>query len=176
MDFSFLKNLNESLIEPVKAKKEPVVYPIEGDFRVKHNGTIIFSDEFRERVGGKWIDIIFSDEWFQYPKENPACAFIIINDEEKPLKADIKAEGKLTYLTEKFVPKAQEFWGFDFQERGFVDFKIEPKGAAVKIALIPKVVARGEAKGSPDYTRRENVILFPFTPVLDESTQEETEE
>lgn len=187
MDFSFLKNLDQVLVETPKAKKEKVVYPIEGDFRVKANGTILFTPEFEKRIGSKvtsegiitkWLDVVFSDEWHQYPKDAPKVCLMVINDQDKPLKADIKAQGKITYIQEQFIPKAEVFWDISFEERGFIDFKVETEGAPIKIALIPKVVARGELKGSPDYARRENIIMYPVIPNLDdvEVVMEEKEE
>jgi len=169
MDFSFLKNLDQQLVETPKAKKEKVAYPIEGEFRVKSNGTIIFSEEFAKTVGEKWIDVVFSDDWHQYPKDNPPVCLLVINNQDKPLKADIKAQGKITYIQEQFIPKAEAFWGIDFKERGFVDFSVDKNGASIKIALLPKLVARGELKGSPDYARRENIFMHPVTPNLSDA-------
>ena len=170
MNFDFLENL-ELVPMPEKAKKESVSYPLEGDFRVKHNGEIIFSEDFRKRVGTKWLDFVFSSEWIQYPKDKPNVAFVIINDDEKAARADVKTEGVSTYLKERFPAKAQELWGIDMKEHGFVDFKLEDPIIEVKIAFIPKVVARGADKGKPDYERRENVFFMPFVPILDQEDE-----
>jgi hypothetical protein len=107
MDFGFLKNLDQVLVETPKVKKEKVVYPIEGDFRVKANGTILFTPAFEKRIAQKvspeaivtkWLDVVFSDDWHQYPKDNPKVCLMVINDQDKPLKADIKFQGKITYI------------------------------------------------------------------------------
>jgi hypothetical protein len=163
--FDFLENLDEDLLKvDLGKKKEKVVYEMKGDIRIKRNGEISFSDSFRKKVGDKWVDFVFSKDWIQYPKDKPALCFINICDKGAAL-GDVKTEGTSVYIKERFLSKATELWGIDWDANGFIDFNVEPEGAEIKIALLPKIVARGEAKGAPTYVKRENAELLPIEPV-----------
>jgi hypothetical protein len=166
--FDFLETLDQDLLKvETGKKKEKVVYEMKGDIRIKRNGEITFSEEFRKKAAGKWIDFVFSKEWIQYPKDKPAICFINICDEKSAL-ADVKTEGTSVYVKERFLEKATELWGIDWDACGYTDFTVAEEGADIKIALLPKVVARGEGKGAPTYVKREDAVLLPIEPVEEE--------
>ena len=149
-----------------KSRTTPQV-PIEGDFRIFRNGGIEFTEAFRAKVNEKWIDVVFTSRWDMYPKDKTPLCFININTIDKPAKADIKKETKLSYIKDYFLEDSAELWGIDWENTTFVDFKLEDTTVKIKIAALPKIIQRGEEKGAPDYVRRENVVLIPITPLLD---------
>jgi len=171
LDLGFLGDLSITPAEEFAKKKVTTstsAIPIDGDFRMHRNGTISFSDDFKAKVGEKWLDFVFSKEWLQFPKTAPSIAFININHEEKPAKADVKKEGSSVYVKERFLGLASELWGINWEMRSFIDFKVEDQEVTVPIALLPKVVQRGAEKGTADYVKRESCVLMPITPSLTE--------
>lgn len=168
MKLDFLNDLNLEAPKVERKSRTTSQVPIEGDFRVFRNGGIEFTDAFRAKVNGKWIDVIFTSKWDAYPKDKQALCFININTTDKPAKADIKKETKLSYIKEFFLKESKDLWGIDWENIAFVDFQLEDTTVDVKIAALPKFIQRGEDKGAPDYVRRENVSLIPITPIFDE--------
>jgi len=192
MEFDFLQDVAQDLTAPDKAPRAKVVYAIEGDFRIKRNGEIVFHDDFRKKIAIldkkgkatgdiKWIDFIFTSDWSQYPKDKPNVCFInviepITSDSGKVdqgAKADVKKETKVTYIKDVFIPKAAELWGFDLEQFGFIDFKIADVVVPVTKASIPKIVSSGANKGQPTYATRENLELSPISPILEETGPEQ---
>ena len=171
LNLDFLSNLEVTTADEFAAKKKVTgisQIPLEGDFRVMRNGSVIFSEAFRAQVDNNWLDIVFSKEWLQYPPNQPAVAFISITAEDNRAKADIKQEGKIAYIKERFLALSTELWGIDWENLSFVDFKLESPEVIVPVCLVPKVVQRGEKKGEPDYAKRENAKLIPIVPIISE--------
>ena len=172
MNLDFLSDLSVTPAEEfIKTKKKGVAtagIPIDGDFRVHRNGTISYAPDFKDKVGDNWLYFVFSKEWLQYPETAPSIAFISINHEKKPAKADVKKEGISVYIKERFLSLSTELWSINWEMRSFIDFKIEDKEVKIPIALLPKVVQRGSEKGTADYVKRENCVLMPITPSLTE--------
>lgn len=173
MNLDFLNDLNLEAPKTERKSRATVQVPIEGDFRVFRNGGIEFTDAFRAKVNGKWIDVVFTSKWDAYPKDKQALCFININTIDKPAKADIKKETKLSYIKEFFLTEAAILWGINWEVSSFVDFKLEDTTIDIKIAALPKFIQRGDDKGDPDYVRRENVSLIPITPSNIEDLQME---
>jgi len=172
LDLGFLSDLSvtpaEEFVKTKKGTASTSAIPIDGDFRMHRNGTISYAPDFKEKVGDKWLDFVFSKDWLQYPADKPSIAFININHEEKPAKADVKKEGSSVYVKERFLELASELWGINWEMRSFIDFKVEEQEVKIPIALLPKVVQRGADKGNADYVKRENCVLMPITPSLTE--------
>ncbi len=175
MKLDFLSDLNLEAPEMVRKSRTTSQVPIEGDFRIFRNGSIEFTEAFRAKVNEKWIDVVFTSQWDAYPKDQQALCFININTTDKPAKADIKKEAKLAYLKEYFLKDATELWGINWETTSFIDFKLEDTQVNIKIAALPKKIQRGDEKGAPDYVRRENVVLIPITPIIDEDDDPQME-
>jgi hypothetical protein len=161
MNFDFLNDLGESLL-PVETKKRVAAskVPVNGIMRVTKK-QIVFGDEFRASVGTKMIDMVFSTEWSQYPTGKPKVLFcVVLLNEEKPLKADIKKEGPTQYAAE-LLGKLINF--FDLPEdTKSVELDWSPENAVfVKKARFSKIVQRGEEKGLPTYVTRDNAHMNP---------------
>jgi len=137
INLDFLSNLDVTPADELVKTKKPTFTktPIEGDFRIFRKGAIAFTEAFAAQVGDKWIDVVFSTDWLQYPAGQPAIAFININSEEKPAKADIKKDGTVTYIKERFLALSTELWGIDWENLAYVDFKLESPEVKVPIAL-----------------------------------------
>lgn len=161
MDLSFLTNMEVAEAPKGKAPATQST-PINGDMRIRRAGKIEFTEEFKNVVGDKWIDIFFAHDWLQYDKEKPNVCFINISNEEKAPKADIKGEGTSVFVKNEFWVKAAAFFNFE-PELSYVDLSMEDITVPVPIALIPKTVQRGADKGSITYVKRENVTLQPLT-------------
>ncbi len=159
MDLSFLQNLTITAPEP-KAKAVRTGIPMEGEIRIRKTGKIEFSDEFRKRVNGNWIDLFFAHKWLQYDIKQPNVLFLNITTEENRAKADVKAEGISAFVKESFWAEAAATMDFD-PELAFVDLKVVNMEVPVPIALLPKTVQRGEEKGNVTYVQREKVTLNP---------------
>jgi len=176
MDLSFLSDLNLEAPEKEKRSRTTMQVAIAGDFRIFRSGGIEFTEEFRTKVDNKWLDIVFSSKWKEYPQDRQKLCFININTIDKPAKADIKTESKsVVYIKDTFLVESEELWGIKWENTAFVDFKLEDTSIEVKIAALPKVIQRGESKGDPDYVRRENITLTPITPLNLEPKAVQTE-
>lgn len=169
MELDFLNDLNLEAPDVVRKTRTTSQVPIEGDFRIFRNGGIEFTEAFRAKVNKKWIDVVFTSNWDSYPKDKQALCFININTIDKPAKADIKKETKLSYIKDFFLKEAASLWHIDWENTSFVDFKMEDTTIDIKIAALPKFIQRGDDKGDPDYVRREDVSLIPITPIIDET-------
>lgn len=159
MNLDFLKSL-EIAAPAAKAKAVRTGTPLEGEIRIRKTGKIEFSEEFRTRVNGNWIDMFFAHKWLQYDQTKPNVLFLNITDGEKNrAKADIKAEGTSVFVKDSWNELAEGL-GFN-PELSYVDLNVVNMEIPVPIALIPKTVQRGEDKGNTTYVQREKVILNP---------------
>lgn len=88
----------------------------------------------------------------------------------KPL-ASVMDQGTATFGKETLLPMIEAAYGVKPNEEGFIDMQVitvEDGGINLRaengVQLLPKVISRGEHKGKPDYTRRENVDIFMLYP------------
>ena len=92
------------------------------------------------------------------------------NDDGTPQNS-VMDQGATTYGKETLLPLLKEVYGVEPNEAGYIDLEINPtfnlrERVSNGIFIIPKTIIRGEKKGKADYLRRENIDIFPMTPVV----------
>ena len=89
-------------------------------------------------------------------------------DETGAPKASALTQGGGSFGPE-LVELIKTVYGITIEEGTFLDMEVRVDVSPTfesPIVFIPKTVARGEKKGSPDYARRENITINPLVPVI----------
>lgn len=83
----------------------------------------------------------------------------------------VMEQGASTFGSKTLLPLIKEVYGMECNEEGYIDLEINTnfnlKSKALNgIFVLPKVISRGDDMGKPDIARRENINVFPMTPVV----------
>lgn len=141
-----------------------------------------------EKGQGNGLDVIDSRQWHQF-KADGSLVFVspVSKDEAKvdlfgivrrdevtgvPTES-VMDQGAATYGTKFLIPMIKEIYGIELSEElDHVDLVVvsELEGVNIteafsqEISLFPKVVARGDEKGKPDYERRDKAKVYGLIP------------
>jgi len=176
MNLKFLNNPDFKLETVEKAVTRSINLQPEngGDIRIHRNGKIVYSDEFRAKVGEGGLDFIDSRQWSLYPKnaQEHLIFLCIVSDltAKHSAKVDVRKESvnsPSTAVKNHLIPLMRDLYTLnpDFNS---VELKVNydfPVTNEEGVYNIPKVVSSGSAKGENTYTRRENVTFYPVTLV-----------
>lgn len=143
------------------------------------------------------IDIVDSDEWGQVRKTWKGRRLILAGITFKRAgKVDLFAscrydagipivsvldQGSSTYGKAQLLPMIGEVYGVQCGEGGYMDLELVQSHNLKAIASngifnLPKTIVRGTKAGSPDIARRENINIFPLTPVMETTSPLEAAE
>lgn len=89
-------------------------------------------------------------------------------DEAGVPKASVLTQGGGSFGPE-LVEMIKTVYGITIEEGTFLDMEVRVDVSPTfesPVVFIPKTIARGEKKGSPDYARRENITIYPLVPVI----------
>lgn len=130
---------------------------------------------FNSSVEGKMMFVAVT------PKSEPKVDLFSTTNYDKTgvPKSTVGEQGAATFGKQVLLPMLKEVYGIELTEeegKDFVDLVIfESIGSGVNtfdvtgsyskpMVYLPKRVARGDAKGKLDYSRRENVKIYGFAP------------
>jgi len=92
------------------------------------------------------------------------------NQDGTPVSS-VMEQGASTFGTDSLIPMIESTYSTQFNEEGYIDLEVNTKfnlksKAMNGIFMIPKVISRGKDAGKADVVRRENIDVFPLTPVV----------
>lgn len=96
------------------------------------------------------------------------------NDDGNP-QMSVMEQGAKTYGKEVLIPLVEEVYGVTIGDSGYIDLEINTgfnlkSKAPNGLFILPKVFSRGVNAGKSDSVIRENIDVFPMTPVIEQST------
>lgn len=182
MSFDFLKNIRFKETTPEPTPRKVTKNPEGLTLRVYRNGRVYPSQQLVEKFNleynvnaegkltGNGIDFFSAHNWGPYPKDMPNLIFLAFVPRNNP-KVDLfltRRTEKTSVLTQ--APVSTELWNTimtiypHLEDASYIDLTISEDQVVVtedNIYNLPKVVSRGENKGTAQYVRRENIALFP---------------
>lgn len=189
MNFNFLNTVSIAKVEETpKAKVGKVAQernPTNGaSIRLFKDGSIYPSQklvddyqlEYSKDKSGNGFDIFSSTNWNQYPKDTENVVFITAIPKSNS-RVDLfgqarEVNGELTSVMKQgsktfgleLIPMLESVYGIKlFADSKYVDLVIvEDVTLKQDIVYVPKMVMKGEYKGTMTTERRENVTLMPL--------------
>jgi hypothetical protein len=189
--FEFLKSLN---LKDERGTRTPVKKQPEGGLlvRVFKNGDVYPSNEliaaydlnYRAKEDpdqGNGLDVVLSWKWDPMVKAGVPDTIFLSPVPKKEAKVELFAscrwneDGTVkTPVSEQGLAsdellEAVTKLGWFGEHTKYVDILVHPEFAFEtddKIYYLPKEIQRGEDKGKPSYTRRENIVLYPVSNAL----------
>ena len=174
---------SKALAEKFNLEFQPVTITKEGDKTVKTR-----KDESVEENG---LDVVNTNKWSQYPEGDGMKPLILISpvdkaeskvdlfgstkyDDEGAPKTSVMEQGSNTYGKNELLPSLKEVYGIELgDDQPFIDMDViveRDLGVLSKTGIfhLPKIYSRGPKKGDIDFTRRENINLYPLVPAVAE--------
>lgn len=140
---------------------------------------------------GNGFDVFISEDWGQWPVDQPKNILFISSvsrnepkvdlfasskhDENGNPKSDVLTQGSPSFGKSTFIALLERALGEEdiFKNRFYIDLEVvtdKPlKFASNKIYHLPTIVARGKNKGDVTYKRRENSVIYPLAILVDPS-------
>lgn len=92
------------------------------------------------------------------------------NDDGTPV-ASVMSQGSSTFGSKRLLPMIESVYGVTPNAEGYIDLEINTKfnlksKALNGIFMLPKVITKGDNIGKADIEQRENIDVFPMTPVV----------
>lgn len=192
MNFDFLKNTvlkNEQKEVRITGRTKQELNPTNGaSLRLFKDGSIYPSQELVDKYNleytkdksGNGFDVFSSKDWNMYPSENTQHVVFINAIPKSENRVDLfgsarEVNGEFTSVMEQgsktfgeiLINMIQDTYGIIlFENSKYVDLMIVEDisiPASDGIYFIPKMVNKGENKGSMTTVRRENIIVNPLT-------------
>jgi hypothetical protein len=204
MNFDFLNNITINKVEeaPKKTSTGRVATPKNPEsgltMRLFKDGAIYpsqelvdtFNLEYNSNKTGNGFDVFSANNWNQYPEGADNVVFISATPKSNS-RVDLFSQarvvdGELTKVMEQgsktfgleLIPMLESTYGTKlFEDKRYVDLVVvNTTSIQQDVVYVPKMVMKGEHKGTISTERRENVTLYPLAIMTNEVEQPEMAE